>query len=176
MTTRRRRRFTGAFNKRVVLEALGGGPHGAGDRGRHEVHLNQVCIWEAAGGRRVGRVLRQRPRAPPPPTAPRGSTPRADVTAARDEHLRHLADLERRQTGRPNGDQRPPPRGHDPGRPRPLHAGRHVARPPLDDEDPQLGDDAERSRRPPHGRASRRARSGTSPRRGTRAAGRPSRG
>ena len=24
MTTRRRRRFTGAFNKRVVLEALGG--------------------------------------------------------------------------------------------------------------------------------------------------------
>ena len=30
-----------------------------------------------------------------------------------------------------------------PGRPRPLHAGRHVARPALDDEHPQFGDDAE---------------------------------
>ncbi len=65
---------------------------------------------------------------------------------------------------------------NDPGRPRPLYAGHHVARPPPGDEHPQFGDDPERSRRPPHRRASRRARSGTSPRRGTRAAGRPSRG
>ena len=111
----------------------------------------------------------------PPPTALRRSTPRADVPATRDEHLRQLADLERRQTGRRDGDQRPP-RDHDPGRPRPLYAGHHVARPPPGDEHPQFGDDPERSRRPPHRRASRRARSGTSPRRGTRAAGRPSRG
>ena len=94
-------------------------------------------------------LLPSLPRAPPPPPAPRGST---HVTAARDEHLRQL--LERRQTGRRDGDQRPPPRGHDPSRPGPLHAGRHVARPPLDDDPPQLGDDAERSRRPPHRRAS----------------------
>ena len=36
-----------------------------------------------------------------------GRRPRADVTAARDEYLRQLADLERRQTGRRDGDQRP---------------------------------------------------------------------
>ena len=53
-----------------------------------------------------------------------------------------------------------PPRDHDPGRPRPLYAGHHVARPPPGDEHPQFGDDPERSRRPPHRRASRRARSG----------------
>ena len=82
-------------------------------------------------------------RAPPPPSAPRGSTPRAGSTAARDEHLRQLATL---SVARPVAVMVTRDRRHAamiPARPRPFHAARHVSRPFLNDEHPQLGDDAE---------------------------------
>ena len=73
----------------------------------------------------------------------RGSTPRAGSTAARDEHLRQLATL---SVARPVAVMVTRDRRHAamiPARPRPFHAARHVSRPFLNDEHPQLGDDAE---------------------------------
>ena len=46
MTTRRRRRFTAAFKKRVVLEALRGDRTVHEIAARHEVHPNQVSTWK----------------------------------------------------------------------------------------------------------------------------------
>ena len=46
MTTRRRRRFTAAFKKRVVLEALRGDRTVQEIAARHEVHPNQVSTWK----------------------------------------------------------------------------------------------------------------------------------
>ena len=46
MTTRRRRRFTAAFKKRVVLEALRGDRTVQEIAARHEVHPLQVSTWK----------------------------------------------------------------------------------------------------------------------------------
>ena len=46
MTTKRRRRFTAAFKKRVVLEALRGDRTVQEIAARHEVHPNQVSTWK----------------------------------------------------------------------------------------------------------------------------------
>ena len=46
MTTRRRRRFTAAFKKRVVLEALRRDRTVQEIAARHEVHPNQVSTWK----------------------------------------------------------------------------------------------------------------------------------
>ena len=46
MTTRRRRRFTAAFKKRVVLDALRGDRTVQEVAARHEVHPNQVSTWK----------------------------------------------------------------------------------------------------------------------------------
>ena len=93
--------------------------------------------------RHIPRVLPSPRRAPPPPSARRGSTPRAGSTAARDEHLRQLATF---SVARPVAVMVTRDRRHAamiPARPRPFHAARHVSRPFLNDEHPQLGDDAE---------------------------------
>ena len=73
MTTRRRRRFTAAFKKRVVLEALRGDRTVQEIAARHEVHPNQVSTWKrqavdglddifANGKGRRGRCRRPAPR------------------------------------------------------------------------------------------------------------------
>ena len=46
MTTKRRRRFTAAFKKRVVLKALRGDRTVQEIAARHEVHPNQVSTWK----------------------------------------------------------------------------------------------------------------------------------
>ena len=46
MTTRRRRRFTTDFKKRVALEALRGDRTVQEIAARHEVHPNQVSLWK----------------------------------------------------------------------------------------------------------------------------------
>ena len=46
MTTRRRRRFTAEFKKRVALEALRGDRTVQEIAARHEVHPNQVSTWK----------------------------------------------------------------------------------------------------------------------------------
>ena len=46
MTSRRRRRFTAEFKKRVVLEALRGDRTVQEVAARHEVHPNQVSTWK----------------------------------------------------------------------------------------------------------------------------------
>ena len=46
MTTKRRRRFTAAFKKRVVLEALRGDRTVQEIAARHEVHPDQVSTWK----------------------------------------------------------------------------------------------------------------------------------
>ncbi len=46
MTTRRRRRFTADFKKRVALEALRGDRTVQEIAARHEVHPNQVSTWK----------------------------------------------------------------------------------------------------------------------------------
>ena len=52
MTTRRRRRFTADFKKRVAFEALRGDRTVQQLAARHEVHPNQVSLWKrrAAAG------------------------------------------------------------------------------------------------------------------------------
>ena len=66
----------------------------------------RICSPQITADSRAAAItlLPSLPHTPPPLTAPRRSTPRADVPATRDEHLRQLADLERRQTGRRDGD------------------------------------------------------------------------
>ena len=46
MTTRRRRRFTAEFKKRVALAALRGDRTVQQIAARHEVHPNQVSLWK----------------------------------------------------------------------------------------------------------------------------------
>ena len=46
MTTRRRRRFTTDFKKRVALEALRGDRAVQEIVARHGVHPNQVSLWK----------------------------------------------------------------------------------------------------------------------------------
>ena len=46
MATRRRRRFTADFKKRVALEALRGDRTVQEIAARHEVHPNQVSTWK----------------------------------------------------------------------------------------------------------------------------------
>ena len=46
MTTRRRRRFTADFKKRVALQALRGDRMVQEIAARHEVHPNQVSTWK----------------------------------------------------------------------------------------------------------------------------------
>ena len=70
MTTRRRRRFTTDFKKRVALEALRGDRTVQEIAARHEVHPNQVSLWKRqavegldevfAGGRASRRRNRRR--------------------------------------------------------------------------------------------------------------------
>ena len=60
MATRRRRRFTADFKKRVALEALRGDRTVQEIAARHEVPSEPGEYLEAAGHRRVGRGLRQR--------------------------------------------------------------------------------------------------------------------
>ena len=64
MATRRRRRFTADFKKRVALEALRGDRTVQEIAARHEVHPNQVSTWkrqaidgldEIVGGGRASR-------------------------------------------------------------------------------------------------------------------------
>ena len=46
MTTKRRRRFTADFKKRVALEALRGDRTVQAIAAKHEVHPNQVGTWQ----------------------------------------------------------------------------------------------------------------------------------
>ena len=46
MTTKRRRRFTADFKKRVALEALRGDRTVQAIAAKHEVHSNQVGTWK----------------------------------------------------------------------------------------------------------------------------------
>ena len=46
MTTKRRRRFTADFKKRVALEALRGDRTVQAIAAKHEVHPNQVGTWK----------------------------------------------------------------------------------------------------------------------------------
>ena len=60
MTTKRRRRFTADFKKRVALEALRGDRTVQAIAAKHEVHPNQVGTWKRQAivedGRRCRRV------------------------------------------------------------------------------------------------------------------------
>ena len=89
MTTRRRRRFTADFKKRVALEALRGDRTVQQIAARHEVHPNQVSQWKRqaidgleevfdSGGRGSGRPqavgnLADDRRRPRPASRPRDS-------------------------------------------------------------------------------------------------------
>ena len=75
MATRRRRRFTADFKKRVALEALRGDRTVQEIAARHEVHPNQVSTWkrqaidgldEIFGGGRVSSPIRTRGDGPGP--------------------------------------------------------------------------------------------------------------
>ena len=74
MTTKRRRRFTADFKKRVALEALRGDPNGAGYRGQARGPSEPGGHLEAAGDRGVGRGVR--PRRIARPVGARGDDPR----------------------------------------------------------------------------------------------------
>ena len=128
-------------------------------------------LTEVAGNRLPARPrpVQRRPGSPPPASGTRDTArphradrrPRADVTDTPDGHLRQLTEVERRHTGHRDGDQRPPPRHHDPGRLRPFPGRLRFRRSsPRNHEHLQLGDDAEDRGPPPHRTASRRARSG----------------
>ena len=75
MATRRRRRFTADFKKRVALEALPGGPNGAGDRRQARGSSEPGEHLEAAGHRRTGRDLRRRQNVSPVGTRGDGPGP-----------------------------------------------------------------------------------------------------
>ena len=64
MTTRRRRRFTTDFKKRVALEALQGDRTVQKMAARHEIHPNQVSLWKRQAIQRLDEGLCRRPSLP----------------------------------------------------------------------------------------------------------------
>ena len=60
MTTRRRRRFTAEFKKRVALAALRGDRTVQQIAARHEVHPNQVSLWKRQAVDGLGEIFADR--------------------------------------------------------------------------------------------------------------------
>ena len=77
--TRKRRRFTAVFKKRVALEALREHDTVQGIAARHEVHPNQVSAWERQAVEGLEEVF-----AAPARSAAR-STRRRSATCTRDD-------------------------------------------------------------------------------------------
>ena len=78
MTTRRRRRFTADFKKRVALEALRGDRTVQQIAARHEVHPNQVSLWKRQAVDGLAEVFADR----------RGSRQSEQETTIRDLHAK----------------------------------------------------------------------------------------
>ena len=94
MTTKRRRRFTAAFKKRVVLEALRGDRTVQEIAARHQVHPNQVSTWkrQAVDGLDESFAAGSRPRPSEQETVIRGLHAKIrELTVERDFFLRGLA-------------------------------------------------------------------------------------
>ena len=78
MTTRRRRRFTAEFKKRVALAALRGDRTVQQIAARHEVHPNQVSLWKRQAVDGLGEVFADR----------RSSRQSEHATTIRDLHAK----------------------------------------------------------------------------------------